>query len=310
MKFFFFSIFSVFFLSQLFIADAGLLRARKKDQNNEVVTGAQKRRELTWIFVPTGDVIDNNNSYDNYGQDEVPDDTSMNDSPDRLRAKDLCYKDGSYSLANCPEPPDCNFSGEFGPAKLCINRFPSPDREYYVGVMKCIPRWENCDKCVCGHISADNSDGGYCLTQGNNPDDDYLSFSCSSRTKLKFQKYSWTYQEATSVAVRVTPTPTPKPSIKPTPTPSSQHTTSIEPISSPATEPGSDDDVNSSYLDADLEATIDSLKNFNEPLETSSSTPTAQPTPSSKPTAQPTKMPSMNRDAYLEAAIELLQDHP
>jgi hypothetical protein len=246
MKLFFSPIFSVLLLCQLFIADAGLLRARKNDETNEVVTGAQKRRKLEWIFVPTGDVIDNNNSYDDYGGDEVPGDTSMNDSPDRLRANDLCYKDGSYGLANCPEPPDCNFSGKFGPAKLCINRFPSPDREYYVGVMKCIPRWENCDKCVCGHISTDKGDGGYCINEGSDPNDGYVSFSCDSRNKLKFQKYSWTYQKATSVAVQVTPTPTPKPSIKPTPTPSSL-TSTASPSSSPATEPGSDDDVTSSF---------------------------------------------------------------
>ena len=46
MKLFFSPIFSVLLLCQLFIADAGLLRARKNDETNEVVTGAQKRRKV------------------------------------------------------------------------------------------------------------------------------------------------------------------------------------------------------------------------------------------------------------------------
>jgi hypothetical protein len=101
-------------------------------------------QQLVWHFVPTGKVVDNNNAYDNYDDRDVPTDMSMNDAPDFLRSTDLCYKNGSYSLSNCPKPPDCNFSGEFGPAKLCINRAPRPDNgQFYVLVMKCIPQWEN-----------------------------------------------------------------------------------------------------------------------------------------------------------------------
>jgi hypothetical protein len=61
-------------------------------------------------------------------------------------------------------------------------------------------------------------------------------------------------------------------------------------------EPGSDAGEPSNNLDDYLEAALDSLKLVSEPLATSSTTPTAQPT----------KMPSVNRDADLEAAIESL----
>jgi hypothetical protein len=101
-------------------------------------------QQLAWYFVPTGNVVDNNDSYDDYDDRLLPTDKSMNDAPDFLRSTDFCYRDGSYSLSNCPKPPDCNFSGKFGPAKLCINRAPRPDDgQFYVLVMKCIPQWEN-----------------------------------------------------------------------------------------------------------------------------------------------------------------------
>jgi len=100
--------------------------------------------QLLWNFVPTSKEVNNNNSYDNYDDKEVPSDTSINDPVDFLRSTDVCYKNGSYSLSNCPTPPNCNFSGKFGAAKLCINRVPRPgDFQYYVMVMKCIPQWEN-----------------------------------------------------------------------------------------------------------------------------------------------------------------------
>jgi len=76
----------------------------------------------------------------------VPADKSGGDSADKLRDTDLCYSNGSYSRGNCPNEPDCSFEGEWGKAKLCINRGPitdSSDTNYHVLVMKCIPAWEN-----------------------------------------------------------------------------------------------------------------------------------------------------------------------
>mmetsp|Transcript_27794 Transcript_27794/g.39774 ORF Transcript_27794/g.39774 Transcript_27794/m.39774 type:complete len:144 (-) Transcript_27794:100-531(-) len=121
---------------------AGGLRASKNDEI-DVIPQEQMRRNLKWVFAPTQKVIDNNKSYDWYDDGEVPDDKGMNDAPDFLRASDVCYKNGSYSRSNCPATPNCSWSGEFGPAKLCINRAPTPSKTFYVAVMKCIPIWEN-----------------------------------------------------------------------------------------------------------------------------------------------------------------------
>ena len=90
-------------------------------------------------------MIDNDFWYTNYDSSEIPADTSAHgDAEDKLRSSDVCYKDGSYSKDNCPSEPDCSWTGEWGDAKLCINRAPKPDNgEYYVVVMKCIPVWEN-----------------------------------------------------------------------------------------------------------------------------------------------------------------------
>jgi hypothetical protein len=101
--------------------------------------------KLDWVFVPTGKVVKNNKSYDFYDDEEVPDNQGMNDAPDFLRTNDVCFKNGSFSKSNCPTPPNCNFTGKFGPAKACFNRFPRRDdkNKWYVGIMKCIPQWEN-----------------------------------------------------------------------------------------------------------------------------------------------------------------------
>jgi len=151
--------------------------------------------QLLWNFVPTSKEVNNNNSYDNYDDKEVPSDTSINDPVDFLRSTDVCYKNGSYSLSNCPTPPNCNFSGKFGAAKLCINRVPRPgDFQYYVMVMKCIPQWENCDKCMCGHINSDADANANCIYTGGKepPNDDYVTISCDDPSTVKFQSYLWT----------------------------------------------------------------------------------------------------------------------
>jgi len=69
------------------------------------------------------------------------------DPEDRLRSWDVCPKKGKsdYKHSYCPKPPNCDWSGKWGKAKLCITRVPFPwnKKKYYVLAMKCIPYWEN-----------------------------------------------------------------------------------------------------------------------------------------------------------------------
>ena len=81
---------------------------------------------------------------------------SNRDHGDFLRSGDVCPKKGEtdFQHSYCPEAPDCDWSGEWGKAKLCITRvpFPSDLSKFYALSMKCIPYWANCDKCVCGTL--------------------------------------------------------------------------------------------------------------------------------------------------------------
>lgn len=98
------------------------------------------------MFVPTADVVRGQGWYDNYDDGTVAQywGDKSGDAPDYLRPTDVCYDNGSYSRSSCPSPPNCNFHGKWGKAKLCINRAPAPDETFfYVLVMKCIPHWEN-----------------------------------------------------------------------------------------------------------------------------------------------------------------------
>ncbi len=89
------------------------------------------------------EIAGSNSRYENYSGSEVPTDQNINDAPDFLRSDDACLKDGSISSGNCPSLPNCNFKGQFGQAKLCINRLPTPAGKWYVAAMVCIPQWEN-----------------------------------------------------------------------------------------------------------------------------------------------------------------------
>jgi len=180
-------------IMQVYICSASLLRSGRNDASTPD-DNKKRHRKLDWVFVPTGKVVKNNKSYDFYDDEEVPDNQGMNDAPDFLRTNDVCFKNGSFSKSNCPTPPNCNFTGKFGPAKACFNRFPRRDdkNKWYVGIMKCIPQWENCDKCVCGAITSDKGTSGTCYFTNQSPNDDTLSFSCSTRQTLKFQGYTWT----------------------------------------------------------------------------------------------------------------------
>mmetsp|Transcript_41722 Transcript_41722/g.42316 ORF Transcript_41722/g.42316 Transcript_41722/m.42316 type:complete len:169 (+) Transcript_41722:506-1012(+) len=86
-----------------------------------------------------------------------------------------------YKRSNCPNPPSCkNVEKEWGKAKLCINRMPHPDDKnfFYVATMKCIPKWENCDKCSCGIL-----ENNRCRfkSKGQRVTDDRYSVNCNSR---------------------------------------------------------------------------------------------------------------------------------
>jgi hypothetical protein len=97
--------------------------------------------KLSWKFVPEGKVYDDDEWYADYSG---VDNSARADPEDFLRRSDICYKNGSYSRSNCPSVPNCNHTGKWGPAKLCINRQPIGDGSgYHVLAMKCIPSWEN-----------------------------------------------------------------------------------------------------------------------------------------------------------------------
>jgi len=75
---------------------------------------------------------------------------------------------------------------EWGTPKLCINRVPAPwDNDFfYVAAMKCIPYWENCDKCMCGRGKDPK-----CYFKGHKesqPDDDRVRVKCKKLKNIKF----------------------------------------------------------------------------------------------------------------------------
>jgi hypothetical protein len=96
--------------------------------------------KLSWRFVPGGKTIHDDTWYQD--PDDERRDGGEGDGFDYLRDSDRCFKNGIYCRSCCPKPPDCNQDGEWGPAKLCINRVPRNDgKGFHVLVMKCIPLW-------------------------------------------------------------------------------------------------------------------------------------------------------------------------
>mmetsp|Transcript_9150 Transcript_9150/g.13278 ORF Transcript_9150/g.13278 Transcript_9150/m.13278 type:complete len:193 (-) Transcript_9150:233-811(-) len=127
-----------------------------------------------WVYgANDGPKIVKNNMWLDYDQDEIPEDTSGGDSPDKLRSHDKCVKNGKYKRSFCLDPPDCG-KGE----KLCISRIPKPHdkNSYYVKAMKCIPTWENCDKCICGKLN--NNDKCKFENKGEADDDRWVYAKC------------------------------------------------------------------------------------------------------------------------------------
>jgi hypothetical protein len=159
---------------------------------------ASNNFQLEWWFAGKG-FIDSDEWYTNYKKNEIPrkvENPDTGDTEDSLRSSDLCpnKKKKTLSRRNCPKPPNCEKIKErWGKAKLCINRVPLPDRRtFYVAAMKCIPEWENCDKCMCGAQRQEGqrkSSRSICRFTGEGIDDDRVSVRCRKDRlkKIKFE---------------------------------------------------------------------------------------------------------------------------
>jgi len=144
-----------------------------------------------WDFV-AGKRISGQGWYNNYKPAQIPRNKNVGDGRDYFRAADKCFKHGSSGPLHrkyCPKPPNCNFSGKFGKAKLCINRLPLPDHSgWYVAAVGCIPYWENCDKCMCGDMK-----NGHCkLNLKSSPDDDDVRVDCNNLHKVSMSGVTYT----------------------------------------------------------------------------------------------------------------------
>ena len=224
------------------------------------------------------------NWYTWYDKDEIPDDVNAdNDKEDYLRDTDICPgTNEKYTRENCPVAPDCSkVNRKWGPGKLCINRVPLPfdTTRFYVAAMKCIPNWENCDKCVCGLIDYKT---GLCKYHRNhNPDDDRQEVDCANLERIGYKVVnSGSTIEFRPFRPLVTKSPTKNPTASPT--------LSFSPSSSPTTSPS-----------RTVTPTITSTSSPSStptavPSYTPSSTPTAVPsyTPSHSPTSSPSVTPS------------------
>eukprot|EP00590_Aulacoseira_subarctica_P010315 CAMPEP_0172430938 /NCGR_PEP_ID=MMETSP1064-20121228/56697_1 /TAXON_ID=202472 /ORGANISM="Aulacoseira subarctica , Strain CCAP 1002/5" /LENGTH=111 /DNA_ID=CAMNT_0013177367 /DNA_START=70 /DNA_END=402 /DNA_ORIENTATION=+ len=93
------------------VVKASLLRG------NEIINEAiekHEHRKLEWMWVSTAHIIGNNDFYD-YRSEQWWNDSrntgGTTDPADFLRSTDKCYSetDGSFSLDNCPTPPDCSW---------------------------------------------------------------------------------------------------------------------------------------------------------------------------------------------------------
>jgi len=91
--------------------------------------------------------------------------------------------------------------------------------------MKCIPWWENCDKCMCGKIVTENYypdlNGSPCIFDGQKVDDDRVTLSCNPQDldTVEFREMQFRVYLQTSM-------PVPSPSY-------SRHTPSYAPSRSP-----------------------------------------------------------------------------
>jgi len=160
-------------------------------------------RDLGWTFVQ--EEFNNDDWYSDY-DDDIPEGFAVNetgDPEDFLRDVDVCPgSDGTFSLENCPEMPNCTLIGEgdFGRGKLCINRVPFANNhsKFYVLAMKCIPHWENCDKCMCGTLKDKKSLNAYCETspyKPHNPNDDRVDIDCDDLDVISFNNEKFRFDK-------------------------------------------------------------------------------------------------------------------
>lgn len=153
-----------------------------------------RERRLDWVFVD--EVVPGDGWYTGYSRSDIK--SRGGDRRDYFRTNDLCYdsETGTYTRENCDKLPDLKCEDveqrapdagskayqpskrmaniteqekeedEMGPGKLCINRIafpyePKGSTRSYVLAAKCIPKWENCDKCLCGLLKdVDGADKG------------------------------------------------------------------------------------------------------------------------------------------------------
>ena len=120
------------------------------------------------------------------------------DRDDYLRNDDVCAaSNGSISKSNCPKPPSCKrTSSTLGKQKLCINRAfePANKNSWYVVSMKCIPKWENCDKCFCGYMKESYAMTGYCKFDDSSVNDDRVDVDCDSIESIKMMGRKFSYK--------------------------------------------------------------------------------------------------------------------
>lgn len=171
--------------------NANVIRGNSKSRHDKTLEDG-KPRQLSWIWAPDFTVVKTDSFYDHRSEQWWNDARitgGATDPDDFLRDTDICFSpyDGTYSRENCPTPPNCSWSGEEGPAKLCINRVPFPDDHstYYVLMMKCTPQYINCDKCMCGNISSDNDINSFCNYADQDPSDDQVNIRCDDPSHIE-----------------------------------------------------------------------------------------------------------------------------
>ena len=151
-----------------------------------------------WTFIQN--TYDDDRWYNSYDWDDIPD-REYGDDPDFIRDTDLCFgQDGKLSRSNCPQPPDCSNikKKKFGKAMLCINRAPlvHDKSTFYIAAMKCIPRFENCDKCFCGTLRRSDGMDGYCKFDETSADDDRVEFECDELDRIEMMGHKYSFLHA------------------------------------------------------------------------------------------------------------------
>mmetsp|Transcript_9773 Transcript_9773/g.14291 ORF Transcript_9773/g.14291 Transcript_9773/m.14291 type:complete len:229 (+) Transcript_9773:85-771(+) len=164
------------------VTDIGLFQNNAHDEHKKLSEGIGRR--LDWIhFGNNGEVskVDGNGDNDlwlDYDKEEIEEGMKTSgDSADELFDWDLCKQGDTYNRTNCPDPPECPDD-----TKLCINRVPTTDYSlWHVKIMKCIPKWENCDKCMCGKMQKQNHRKIGCKKDAQAPSDDrFEGISCDT----------------------------------------------------------------------------------------------------------------------------------